>query len=134
MAPHVFGWLAVACYVGAEALAILSLVAPRQSLGRLMPVLIGGGLVLHFRDLLYRARELGSVPYRTLGGSVCLFGWMLGIAFLVLLVRHRERSLGPFLIPFIVLTTAAGLLLPDSTSAPAQGTNTFAKLWRALAA
>ena len=39
---------------------------------------------------------LGSVPYRTLGGSVSLFGWMLGIAFLVLLLRApraRDRTL-----------------------------------------
>jgi ABC-type uncharacterized transport system permease subunit len=121
MPLHLFGWLAVAFYLGAEALAVVSLVAPRGALGKLAPLLVAGGLVLHFADLMHRARALGSVPYRTLGGSVSLFGWMLGIAFLVLLARHRERALGPFLIPFVVLTTAAGLLLPDSGRAPAEG-------------
>ena len=47
----------------------------------------------------------GRCPYRTLGGSVSLFGWMLGVAFLLLVLRHRERAIGPFLIPFVVLTT-----------------------------
>ncbi len=120
MASHLLGWLAVACYAGAEALAILALVAPRERLGKLTPVVVAAGLALHFRDLLQRARELGSVPYRTLGGSVSLFGWMLGLAFLVLLLRHRERAIGPFLIPFVIVTTAAGLVLPESASAPAQ--------------
>jgi ABC-type uncharacterized transport system permease subunit len=123
MASHVFGWTAVACYGLAEVLAILSLLAPREWLARLTPVLIAGGLVLHFDDLLNRARDLNSVPYRTLGGSVSLFGWMLGIAYLVLLLRHRERAMGPFLIPFIIVATAVGLLLPDSESAPAKGTH-----------
>ena len=31
------------------------------------------------------------------------FGWMLGIAYLLLLLRHRERAMGPFLIPFVIL-------------------------------
>jgi len=123
MSLHLLGWSAVALYLGAEALAILSLVAPRVAAGKLTPVLVAAGLALQFADLMHRARLLGSVPYRTLGGSVSLFGWMLGIAFLVLFARHRERAIGPFLIPFVVLTSAAGLLLPDSGSAPAQGTH-----------
>jgi ABC-type uncharacterized transport system permease subunit len=123
MASHLLGWIGVAFYVGAQAMAILALVAPRERFAWLTPALVAAGLALHFRDLLVRAHALGSVPYRTLGGSVSLFGWMLGIAFLVLLLRHRERAIGPFLIPIIILTTAVGLLLPDSTSAPAEGTH-----------
>jgi ABC-type uncharacterized transport system permease subunit len=123
MASHLLGWLALVCYIGAEIFAVVSLVAPRESWGRLAPIGIAAGLVLHFGDLMHRARELGSVPYRTLGGSVSLFGWMLGIAYLVLLFRHRERAMGPFLIPLVVLATAAGLLLPDAASAASQGTH-----------
>lgn len=123
MESHVLGWLAVVCYAGAEALAILALVQPRELAARATPVVIAGGLALHFADLMHRARELDSVPYRTLGGSVSFFGWMLGIAYLVLLLRHRERAMGPFLIPFIVLATIVGLLLPDSTAPAARGTH-----------
>lgn len=121
MGSHLLGWLAVACYAGAEALAIRALVQTRAGSAYPTPVLIAAGLSLHFADLMSRARELGSVPYRTLGGSVSFFGWMLGIAYLLLLLRHRERAMGPFLIPFVILATAIGLVLPDSASAPAVG-------------
>ena len=121
MGAHVLGWLAVACYCAAEAVAIVSLVRGRGALAHLAPVLVGGGLVLHFVDLMQRAHALGSVPYRTLGGSVSFFGWMLGLAYLFLLIRHRERATGPFLIPFVILATAVGLLLPDAAAAPGEG-------------
>jgi ABC-type uncharacterized transport system permease subunit len=121
MGSHLLGWLAVACYAAAELIAVVSLIQPRDTVGRVTPLAVAAGLGLQFADLMHRARELGSVPYRTLGGSVSFFGWMLGIAYLVLLVRHRERAMGPFLIPFVILATAVGLLLPDAASVPAQG-------------
>jgi ABC-type uncharacterized transport system permease subunit len=116
MASHALGWLALFCYIGAELLAVVTLVAPRPAWPRLTTLAIAAGLALQFADLMHRARALGSVPYRTLGGSVSLFGWLLGIAYLVLLVRHRERAMGAFLIPMIVVATAAGLFLPEASS------------------
>lgn len=113
---HFLGWLAVALYAGAEALSIVSLLRPRAF--GLAPTALAAGLVLQFVDLHARARALGSVPYRTLAGSMSLFGWMLGIAYLALLLRHRERAIGPFLIPFVVLFSAVGLLIPFRASAP----------------
>lgn len=113
---HFLGWLAVALYVGAEALSIVSLLRPRTS--GLAPALLVVGLALQFVDLQARARALGSVPYRTLPGSMSLFGWMLGIAYLALLFRHRERAIGPFLIPFVVVFSAVGLLIPFRASTP----------------
>jgi len=121
MGSHLLGWLAVAVYAAAEGLAIVSLVRPRAALARAVPAAIAAGLALHFADLMRRAHELSSVPYRTLGGSVSFFGWMLGIAYLALLLRHREQSMGAFLIPFIVIATAIGLLLPETTHSPSQG-------------
>jgi ABC-type uncharacterized transport system permease subunit len=122
MVSHALGWLAVALYAGAEVFAVLSLISPRTGVERAPSLLVGAGLALHFGDLMHRSRALGSVPYRTLGGSVSLFGWMLGIAYLFLLFRHRERSIGPFLIPFVLAATALGMSLPDAPSAPSQGT------------
>lgn len=46
------------------------------------------------------------------------FGWTLGLAYLALALRHRERATGPFLIPVAILATVVGLLLPDAPSAP----------------
>jgi len=121
MGSHLLGWLAVALYAGAEALSIGSLMRPRAALSRAVPGLIAGGLALHFADLMRRAHEISSVPYSTLGGSVSFFGWMLGISYLALALRHREQAMGPFLIPFVVIATVAGLLLPDAARLPRQG-------------
>jgi ABC-type uncharacterized transport system permease subunit len=117
---HFLGWLAVLLYLGAEALSIVSLLRPR---GRgFASALLVAGLLLQFVDLQLRARALGSVPYRTLAGSMSLFGWLLGVAYLALLFRHRERAIGPFLIPFVVLFSAIGLLIPSHASTPRPGT------------
>lgn len=113
---HLFGWVAVILYAGAEALAIRALFRPREWGGA--PILVGAGLAAQFADLQVVARTLGSVPYRTLGGSMALFGWMLGLAYLVLVLRHRERAVGPFLIPFILGFSVLAVLLP-SHAAPA---------------
>ncbi len=107
---HVFGWVAVLLYAGAEALAVRSLFKPRGFGGA--PVLVALGLAAQFTDLLLTAQRIGSVPYRTLGGSLSLFGWMLGLAYLVLVLRHRERAVGPFLIPFIFGFSILAVLLP----------------------
>ena len=112
MDSHPLGWLAVGLYLAAEAYAIFSLVRPRVPA---LPgtLLIGAGLILQFLDLEIRARTLHSVPYRTIGGSLSLFGWMLGLSYLALLFRHRERAVGPFLLPFVIVFSALGLLLPQ---------------------
>jgi len=111
---HILEWTAVLLYAGAEALAIRSLVRPRGPGGA--PILVAAGLVAQFAQLVINARSLGSVPYRTLGGSMALFGWMLGLAYLVLVVRHRERGVGPFLIPFVLAFSILGALLPSHSS------------------
>src|SRR5215471_3362389 len=115
MDSNALGWLAVALYLAAEAYAILSLIRPRVSA---LPgtLLIVAGLALQFAALDIRARALHSVPYRTISGSLSLFGWMLGLSYLALLFRHRERAVGPFLIPFVVLFSALGLVLPQPDS------------------
>ncbi len=122
MQSHLLGWVAVFLYVGAEAVAVVSLRRPRPLLALSVTACLAVGLTLHFADLELRARALGSVPYRTLEGSVSLFGWMLGIAYLALQVRHRERAMGPFLIPIVILSSAIGLLLPPRISPPTEQT------------
>lgn len=112
MGSHLLGWLAVTLYLAAEAYAILSLVRPRVP-ALPGPLLIVAGLILQFANLDSHARALHSVPYRTIGGSLSLFGWMLGLSYLALLFRHRERAVGPFLLPFVILFSALGLLLPQ---------------------
>jgi ABC-type uncharacterized transport system permease subunit len=47
---------------------------------------------------------------------------MLAIAYLALQIRHRERAIGPFLIPIVVVSSAIGLLLPSHASLPTDQT------------
>src|SRR5258706_12270443 len=111
MDSHILGWVAVLLYLGAEAYAIVLLVRPRAP-GFPVPLLIVSGLVLQFADLQLRARALHAVPYGTPGGSMSLFGWMLGRTGLALLFRPGHRAGGPFLIPFLIVFSPVGLLLP----------------------
>jgi ABC-type uncharacterized transport system permease subunit len=122
---HLLGWAAVLLYAGAEALAIRALVRPK-GFGA-APGLVVAGLVAQFADLQLVARSQGSVPYRTLGGSIALFGWMLGLAYLILVLRHRERAIGPFLIPFVLAFSILGVSLPSHAPAgPATRGSLFA--------
>ncbi|MEP6470938.1 MAG: cytochrome c biogenesis protein CcsA [Acidobacteriota bacterium] len=122
---HLLGWVAVLLYAGAEALAVRALVRPK-GFGA-APGLVVAGLVAQFADLELVARSQGSVPYRTLGGSMALFGWMLGLAYLILVLRHRERAIGPFLIPFVLAFSILGVLLPAQAPAgPATRGSLFA--------
>jgi ABC-type uncharacterized transport system permease subunit len=91
------------------------------------PALVALGLVAQFADLELAARSQGSVPYRTLGGSMALFGWMIGLAYLILVLRHRERAIGPFLIPFVLAFSVLGVMLPSRAPAgPATRGSLFA--------
>ncbi|HVE64966.1 MAG TPA: cytochrome c biogenesis protein CcsA [Thermoanaerobaculia bacterium] len=122
---HLLGWIAVLLYAGAEALAIRSLLRAGGYGGA--PAFVAAGLAAQFADLHVAAGTLGSVPYRTLGGSMALFGWMLGVAYLVLVFRHRERAIGPFLIPFVFAFSVLGVLLPSNAPAdPATSGSLFA--------
>ena len=118
---HPLGWLAVALYGAAEAASISALVRSSARSGQglsLASALVTAGAVLQFADLETAGRALHSVPYRTFGGSLSLFGWLLGVSYLILLLRHRERAIGPFLIPFVVVFSLAGLLIPERGVAP----------------
>jgi ABC-type transport system involved in cytochrome c biogenesis permease subunit len=118
---HPLGWLAVALYGAAEAASISGLVRhPARS--SLASGLVGAGAVLQFVDLETAGRALHSVPYRTFGGSLSLFGWLLGVSYLILLLRHRERAIGPFLIPFVIVFSLAGLLIPERGVPPTPAT------------
>lgn len=122
---HWLGWTAVVLYAAAEALAIRSLFRPRALGG--VAGLVAAGLVAQFAGLYLTAQSAGSVPYRTLGGSMSLFGWMLGLSYLVLVLRHRERAIGPFLIPFVLTFSLLGQLLPSASPAgPATRGSLFA--------
>jgi ABC-type transport system involved in cytochrome c biogenesis permease subunit len=99
-------------YVAATALYLVHLRKPRRATGILASALAGAGAALNLTELYVRSRELHSVPYRDLLGSMALFGFFLAVLNLVLELRHRDRSLGPFLIPAATVLLLLALAVP----------------------
>lgn len=60
------------------------------------------GLGLHYLALLDRSRQIHAVPYDDLFGSLSLFAWLLAATYLGLEAIHRQRSVGPFVLPIVL--------------------------------
>src|ERR1700720_3035496 len=90
----------------------------RELLGRCGSVLLGLGLVAHYFALLERSRGLHTVPYHDLYGSMSLFGWLLALTYLGLEFFHRQRSVGAFVLPFILAFFLAAHLAPADRLSP----------------
>ncbi|HEY7369696.1 MAG TPA: cytochrome c biogenesis protein CcsA [Thermoanaerobaculia bacterium] len=119
MESTLLGWLAVASYAAAEVVSARALWRRQETAAHSAPLWVAAGVALQFAQLWVHGRAIEAAPYRTLAGSMSLFGWMLGISYLILFARHRERAVGPFLIPFVILFSALGLLVPESPPAGA---------------
>jgi ABC-type transport system involved in cytochrome c biogenesis permease subunit len=102
---------------------IAFLATARRVFGRLGTLLLISGLACHYLALLERSRVAHTVPYDDLYGSLSLFAWLLAITYLGLELFHRDRSVGAFVLPFVI----AVFLLAQGTRAsvpappPAQG-------------
>lgn len=109
---------ALVLYVLATALYVANLVRPSPWTGRLATGAAALGAVLNFAALYARAVALESVPYRDLLGSMKLFGFFLAALNVVLELRHRDRSLGPFLMPAALVFMLVALLETPAPRAP----------------
>src|SRR6202007_2986005 len=120
---HLFFLLTLAAYLGSFASYIGYLVAGLNWSGRLGSLLLAGGLAVHYFALPERARGLHTVPYHDLSGSMSLFGWLLALTYLSLELFHRQRSVGAFVLPFVLaFFLFANAATPDHyAAAPAKG-------------
>jgi len=120
---HVALTLTVVFYSLSLALYLRFLYAGRELIGRLASLLLALGLFAHYFALLERARGLHTVPYHDLYGSMSLFGWLLAVTYLGLELFHRQRSVGAFVLPFILLFFLVAHLAPPDRLAlpPARG-------------
>src|SRR5450432_4787747 len=100
---HLYFILTVAGYSLSLGCYVAFLNSGRAILGRCGSVLLGLGLVAHYFALLERSRGLHTVPYHDLYGSMSLFGWLLALTYLSLELYHRQRSVGAFVLPFILV-------------------------------
>jgi ABC-type transport system involved in cytochrome c biogenesis permease subunit len=109
---------ALAFYVLATGLYVLNLLRPSPWAGRVATAAAALGALLNFAALYARAVALESVPYRDLLGSMKLFGFFLAALNVVLELRHRDRSLGPFLMPAALVFMLVALLETPAPRAP----------------
>ena len=86
--------------------------------GRVGTALLAVGLVTHYFALLERSRGLHTVPYHDLYGSMSLFGWLLALTYLGLELYHHQRSVGAFVLPFIIIFFLAAQIVPADRLAP----------------
>src|SRR5271170_7579083 len=115
--------LTIVAYAGSLTLYLRFLGTGKEIAGRLGTIFLGLGLIAHYFALLERSRGMHTVPYHDLYGSMSLFGWLLALSYLGLELFHRQRSVGAFVLPFIlVFFVAAHFAGADRLSpAPAKG-------------
>ena len=101
--PHLFLFLTILTYGISLAAYLRFLYAGNELGGRLGTVFLIAGLVTHYFALLERSRGLHTVPYHDLYGSLSLFGWLLALTYLGLEVYHRQRSVGAFVVPVVIV-------------------------------
>jgi ABC-type uncharacterized transport system permease subunit len=110
-------------YAASLALYIWNLREPSRPAGIGATACLIGALGLHYVALLERSRQIHAVPYDDLFGSLSLFAWLLAATYLGLEALHRRRSVGPFVLP-IVLIVFMLAHLPEAReikAPPAQG-------------
>ena len=104
--------LTIAAYLLSLGFYVRFLNTGRELIGRLGTLFLALGLVAHYFALLERSRGLHTVPYHDLYGSMSLFGWLLALTYLGLELYHRQRSVGAFVLPFILAFFLAAHLAP----------------------
>ena len=102
--------LTILAYTASLALYFRLLYSNQALVGRAATLLLACGLGLHYLLLLERSRILHSVPYQDLYGAMSLFAWLLALTYLGLELFHRQRTLGAFLLPFVLLILLAATL------------------------
>jgi ABC-type uncharacterized transport system permease subunit len=121
---YLFFILTMVAYGGSLGFYLRFLNTGKEAVGRLASLFLGIGLVAHYFALLERSRGMHTVPYHDLYGSMSLFGWLLALTYLGLELFHRQRSLGAFVLPFIIVFFVAAHLAPADrlSPPPARGT------------
>jgi ABC-type uncharacterized transport system permease subunit len=115
---HPFLILTLLTYLLSLGLYLRFLNTGKEITGRLGTLFLALGLVTHYLALLERSRGSHTVPYHDLYGSMSLFGWLLALTYLGLEFYHRQRSVGAFVMPFVLVFFVAAHLAPADKLAP----------------
>lgn len=111
----VLGILTIGLYVASMAIYAWLLYSNHRLLGVAASGTLAAAVAVHWVTLYQRALEVQAVPYQDLYGSTSLFAWLLAMTYLGLEAFHRQRSVGPFVLPFVILFLLAGMWLEPAT-------------------
>jgi ABC-type uncharacterized transport system permease subunit len=105
-------YLTIVIYALSHAFYLRFLYTGKAMNGRLGTIFLALGLAAHYFALLERSEGLNKVPYHDLYGAMSLFGWLLALTYLGLELFHRQRSVGAFVVPIILVFFMAAHLSP----------------------
>ena len=115
---NALGAFAFLCYAASTAFYVSVLKKPGRGAGMIATGLAMAGAALNLAALYVRSAALHSVPYRDLVGSMALLGFFLAVISLILEIRHRDRSLGPYLMPVVAVFLLIALAVPGPKTPP----------------
>jgi len=115
---NALGAFALLCYAASTGFYISVLKKPGRAAGWVATGLAMGGAAFNLAALYVRSAALHSVPYRDLVGSMALLGFFLAVISLILEIRHRDRSLGPYLMPVVAVFLLVALAVPAPKTPP----------------
>jgi ABC-type uncharacterized transport system permease subunit len=115
---HLYVILTTVAYVLSFGAYAVFLSSGKENAGRAGTLLLALGWAAHYFALLERSRGLHTVPYHDLYGSMSLFGWLLGLTYLGLEIYHRQRSVGAYVLPFMLIFFLAAQAAPPDKLAP----------------
>lgn len=101
--------LIVAGYLGSAAAYIRHFPTRQLRIGRYATGLLIAALVFHSVFLVIRAIRSGHPPFVGLHESMSFFAWLIAVVYLILEVRFRDKSLGAFVTPLIVVAQLVSL-------------------------
>lgn len=76
-------------------------------------IFAGAGLLAQTLFLIYRAREIGTLPLSSLYDWLLVLSWLLVVLYLYLAMRRTDLALGMFLLPVVLGLIGAAWWLVD---------------------
>jgi cytochrome c-type biogenesis protein CcsB len=108
---HILFYLAVLGYALGTLYYLLHVLSKRQSIGRLAAISTLGGLGLQTLAAILQVYTLGRPPFGTLSESLSFLAWAIALIYLVTEFRYRNRAMGAFVLPIVLVTALAGAIL-----------------------
>src|SRR5512136_2175033 len=105
-------YLALAAYLVGALHYLLYVVKPNQHIGLVATAATLAGFTAHSLSHVFRIYALGRPPLSTPYESLSFFAWAIVLIYLAVELRYRDRVMGAFVLPIVVLAGSAAAALP----------------------